>query len=292
MSSPFQDRYLWTSDNVRLHYREYPGDPALPAILCLPGLTRNARDFESLASHLAPRFRVVTPSFRGRGDSGYAKDPLTYVPLTYLQDLGRLVEEAGLQRFIIIGTSLGGLMGLLLDMTHRESIAGLVLNDLGPTMEETGLQRVRSQVGRGGNWPTWLHAARDIGRRQADIYPGWPLEKWLTHAKRLCRVSREGRIAWDYDPEIAAPFDLPHNDSSLDLWLALDGFKGRPVLSLRGERSDILSAETQARMQARIPDVVAVTVPKVGHAPTLEEPAALEAIDAFLAPFGEGGGQV
>jgi len=285
MTIPYEDRYLWSADNVRLHYRDHAGDPARPTILCLPGLTRNARDFESLAAHLAPRFRVVTSSFRGRGDSGYAKDPLTYVPLTYLQDLGRLVDEACLQRFIIIGTSLGGLMGLLLDMTHRDRIAGLILNDLGPTMEEAGLQRVRSQVGRGGNWPTWLHAARDIARRQADIYPGWPLEKWLAHTKRLCRISREGRIAWDYDPEIAAPFDLPHSDSSLDLWLALDGFRGRPVLSLRGERSDILTAGTQAEMQVRIPGLVAVTVPKVGHAPTLEEPAALEAIERFLAPF-------
>jgi len=285
MTTAFEDHYLWTSDNVRLHYRDHAGDPTRPAILCLPGLTRNARDFESLATRLAPRFRVVTPSLRGRGDSGYAKDPLTYVPLAYLQDLGRIIDQARLRRFIVIGTSLGGLMGLLLDMAHKDSIAGLVLNDLGPTMEEGGLQRVRSQVGRGGNWPTWLHAARDIARRQADIYPGWPLEEWLAHAKRLCRVSREGRIVWDYDPEIAAPFDLPHNDSSLDLWLALDGFKGRPVLSLRGERSDILTAGTQATMQARIPGLVAVTVPNVGHAPTLEEPAALEALDSFLTPF-------
>ena len=279
------DRYAWSSDSVRLHYRDYAGDASNPAILCLPGLTRNARDFEALATSLAPRFRVVTPSFRGRGESGYAKDPLTYVPLVYLRDLGLVIEEAGLKRFIIVGTSLGGLMGLLLDMTHRDSIVGLVLNDLGPTMEESGLQRVRSQVGRGGNWPTWLHAARDIARRQAFIYPGWSLEKWLSYSKRLCRVSREGRIAWDYDPEIAAPFDLPHNDSSLDLWLALDGFRGRPVLSLRGERSDILTAQTQARMQERIPGLEAVTVPKVGHAPTLEEPDAVKAINSFLARF-------
>lgn len=285
----FTDHFLFTSDNVRLHWRDWPGDPARPALLCLPGLTRNARDFESLAARLSPAFRVLTPSLRGRGDSGYAKDPLTYVPLTYLQDVGRIVEEAGLERFIVIGTSLGGLIGLLLDVTQRERLAGLVLNDLGPDMEAAGLDRVRAQVGRGGNWASWLQAARDIARRQAEIYPDWTLEQWLAHAKRLARVSREGRIVWDYDPAIAAPFSLPHGDGSssgaLDLWLSLDGFRNRPVLSLRAEHSDILTAATQARMKARLPQLDAVTIPRVGHAPTLDEPEAVAALDRFLAPF-------
>jgi pimeloyl-ACP methyl ester carboxylesterase len=184
VESRWTEHYLWTSDNVRLHYRDFAGGrEGQPALLCLPGLTRNARDFQALAERFAPRFRVITPSFRGRGDSGYARDPLSYVPLTYLQDLGRLLDDAGLSSLIIIGTSLGGLMGLLLDGTQRSRIAGLVLNDLGPTMEEAGLARVRTQVGKGGNWPTWLTAARDIARRQADIYPGWKLEQWLARAK-------------------------------------------------------------------------------------------------------------
>lgn len=291
MQQNWTERYLWTSDNVRLHYRDYgTAREGRPVLLCLPGLTRNARDFEVFASRFAPRFRVVTPSFRGRGDSGYARDPLTYVPLTYLQDMGRLMDEARISSAVIVGTSLGGLIGLLLDVTQHSRIAGLVLNDLGPEMEEDGLARVRQQVGRGGNWQSWLIAARDIARRQADIYPGWTLEQWLAHAKRLCRVSREGRIVWDYDPEIAAPFSLPHGDSAssgaLDLWLALDSYRDRPVLSIRGERSDILSAATQAKMAARLPRLTAITVPRVGHAPTLEEPAAIEALEAFLAPLG------
>lgn len=286
MQSRWTDHYLWTSDNVRLHYRDFEGGrEGQPALLCLPGLTRNARDFETLAERLSPTFRVVTPDFRGRGDSGYARDPLSYVPLTYLQDLGRLLDEARLSTVIIVGTSLGGLMGLLLDGTQRSRIAGLVLNDLGPTMEEAGLARVRAQVGRGGNWPTWLTAARDIARRQADIYPGWALEEWLAHAKRLCRVSREGRIVWDYDPEIAAPFNLPNADPPIDLWAAFDGYRGRPVLSIRGALSDVMSAATQARMAERLPGLTAVTVPRVGHAPTMEEPEAVEALDRFLKPF-------
>ena len=177
MQQNWTDRYLWTSDNVRLHYRDYGATrEGQPVLLCLPGLTRNARDFEAFAQHFAPRFRVVTPSFRGRGDSGYARDPLTYVPLTYLQDVGRLMDDARISSTVIVGTSLGGLIGLLLDVTQRSRIAGLVLNDLGPDMEEGGLARVRQQVGRGGNWQTWLIAARDIARRQAEQIAARDLE--------------------------------------------------------------------------------------------------------------------
>lgn len=289
MQTNFTDRYFWTGDNVRLHYRDYPGgNQGQPVLLCLPGITRNARDFEALAAHFAPRFRVLAASFRGRGESGYPRDPLTYVPLTYLQDMGLLMDDAGVEKVVIIGTSLGGLIGLLLDVTQHHRIAGLVLNDIGPDMEEAGLARVRALLGRGGNWPSWLAAARDIARRQAEIYPDWPLEKWLIHAKRLCRVSREGRIVWDYDPEIAAPFSLPNNSSNagaLDLWLTLESYRDRPLLSLRGELSDILSAASQARMAERMPNLTAVTVPRVGHAPTLEEPVAMEALERYLGGF-------
>lgn len=289
MQPNWTDRFLWTGDNVRLHYRDYPGGKAgQPALLCLPGITRNARDFEAFAARFAPRFRVLVASLRGRGESGYARDPLTYVPLTYLQDMGLLMDDAGLDRVVIVGTSLGGLIGLLLDVTQHSRIAGLVLNDVGPEMEEAGLSRVRALLGRGGNWASWLIAAREIARRQADIYPDWTLEQWLVHAKRLCRVSREGRIVWDYDPEIAAPFNLPNNSSNsgaLDLWLALESYRDRPLLSIRGELSDILSAATQARMAERLPGLAIATVPRVGHAPTLEEPAALAALERYLGAF-------
>lgn len=287
VSPAFTDAYAWSSDGVRLHFRDFAGGaPGRPAIVCLPGLTRNARDFESLASRHAGRFRLLTPSFRGRGESGYAKDPLTYVPLTYLQDVGRILDQAGVEKVVLVGTSLGGLVALLLEVTQAGRIAGLVLNDLGPEMEEAGLARVRAQVGRGGNWPSWLAAARDIARRQADIYPEWTLEQWLAHAKRLCRVSQAGPIVWDYDPQIAAPFSLPQGGQQPDLWPALDAFRDRPLLSVRGARSDILSAETQARMAARLPRLEAVTVPGVGHAPTLDEPEAVAALDRFLERFG------
>ena len=276
------DQYFFTPDNVRLHWRDHPGDPARPALLCLPGLTRNMRDFAALAGRMSPRHRVVTVSFRGRGDSGYARDPLTYVPFTYLSDLNLLVQEAGLERFAVIGTSLGGLMGLMLGMTQRPRLAGLLLNDVGPELEAAGLLRIRQQLGRGGNWVTWLHAARDLAQRQADIYPDWQLPDWLAHAKRLCRVTREGRIDWDYDAGIATPFQLPHSDDGVDFRAALAGFAGQPVLSLRGGLSDVLAADAQQRMRALLPGIRLATIPRVGHAPTLDEPEAAAAIESWL----------
>jgi pimeloyl-ACP methyl ester carboxylesterase len=276
------DGWFWSRDGLRLHYRDYPGPAARPVLLCLPGLTRNASDFDRLAQRLAGRWRVVAVDLRGRGESAWPRDSLTYVALTYLLDLGLLIEAAAIERFVVLGSSLGGALALQLTTGHRSAMAGVILNDFGPTIAAAGLARLRANVGRGGNWPTWLHAARDLGARNAAIYPGWSLADWLGFAKRLCRVTAAGRIILDYDPRIAEPFRLPHGDAGSDLWAAFAALAGLPVLCLRGEFSDVLSAATVAAMAARLPAMTAVTVPGVGHAPCLDEAAAMAAISALL----------
>ncbi len=286
MTAAATDRYFLTDDEVRLHYRDFAGGgDGRPAAVCLPGLTRNVRDFESLALRLAPRFRVLTVSFRGRGESGHAADPQSYVPAIYAEDLKRLLADAGCARSIVIGTSLGGLVGLMLGAAGGAEVAGIVLNDVGPVLEQSGLGRIRAALGRGDNWPSFLAAARDIARLQRDIYPDWTLESWLAHAKRLCRIAADGRIVWDYDPEIAAPLHLAADDETPDLWPLFEAWRGRPMLSIRGELSDILSAATQAEMKRRHPGLETATVPRVGHAPTLDEAESRAAIDGFLQPF-------
>jgi len=275
----------WTAgDGLKLHYRDYAGGgDGRPPIICLPGLTRNARDFEGVADRLKGDWRLICVELRGRGQSDYAKDAMSYVPPVYWQDVEKLIADLGLERFVLFGTSLGGLITMLLAMADSKRIAGALLNDIGPVLEAKGLEHIRSYVGRSHSWPTWLHAARFLREAQSDRYPDWEIGQWLVYAKRLCRLTPGGRIAFDYDMRIAEPFRAPGGDTGFDLWTAFAGLKGVKSLVLRGEISDLLSRGTVERMLAENEAMEAATVPRVGHAPTLDEPEAAAAIDRLLA---------
>jgi pimeloyl-ACP methyl ester carboxylesterase len=278
----YTDGYWWSPDGLRLHYRDYAGDAAQPPLLCIPGLTRNARDYETLASRLAGVRRVIAVDLRGRGESAYAKDPMSYVPLTYLQDLEALIVELKLDRFVAVGTSLGGILTMLMASTHPERIAGAVLNDVGPEIDPAGLGRIRGYVGK-ANWhPTWMHAARAVAEANADVYPDYGIEQWLDMAKRLYRLNSAGRIVLDYDMKIAEPFRVPGNEAGPDMWRAFEALRDKPLLIVRGETSDILSGETAAEMDRRAINSELVTIPATGHAPTLTEPEAVAAIGRLL----------
>ncbi len=279
----FADRFWTSRDGLKLHYRDYPGGLGRPPLMCLPGLTRNARDFTHLAERLAGKWRVICPDLRGRGDSAYAKDSATYNPLQYADDLSVLLEEEKIDRFVVIGTSLGGLLAMMLAMGGAQRLAGVVLNDVGPEIAPEGLDRIRGYVGQGRSFPTWMHAARALEEAQGPVFPDYEIADWLTMAKRCMVVGSNGRIVFDYDMKIAEPFGQPGGEAGVDLWPAFQALNGRPVLSLRGELSDILSPVIQNRMAKALKDCEAVTVPRVGHAPMLDEPVAVAAIDRLLA---------
>ncbi len=285
----YEDRYWWSQDNLRLHYRDYPAsaqgraDDERPAILCIPGLTRNARDFEPIAERLAPEWRVICVELRGRGESAYAKDPMTYVPLVYLQDLIALLDDLKLPRFIGIGTSLGGIMLMLLATVRGNQMAGVLLNDIGPELAPAGLERIKTHVGTGGPQPTWVHAARALEDVQSVVYPKWRLQDWLRFAKRLYRLNSQGRMVLDYDQRIAEPFRVPGGEAGVNLWPTFEAMAGIPLALVRGALSDLLAPETAAQMQAKMPSLDFTEVPGVGHAPTLEEAPAVAAIDRLLA---------
>ncbi|SEN23401.1 Pimeloyl-ACP methyl ester carboxylesterase [Sphingomonas gellani] len=279
--SDFESRF-WNHDGLKLHFRDYAGPAAGVPVLCLHGLTRNARDFHDLACRLAAGRRVLVPDFRGRGRSEHARDPLSYVPGCYLGDIRSLLAEQGIGRFGVIGTSMGGIVAMLL-AAGGAPIAAAVLNDIGPVIEPAGLARIRGYVGRASSFPTWMHAARAVQEANADIYPHWGLSDWLAMAKRSYRLTGAGRIVLDYDLKIAEPFRGQADAEAPDMWAAFSALGDVPTLIVRGARSDILSRATAERMAASLPRADVLTVADVGHAPILSEPGVPEAIDRVLA---------
>jgi len=272
MTNPWD--YTWQSaDGLALSARIYPGDPTSAPVLCLPGLTRNGRDFEDLAAALAPRWPVICPDLRGRGNSARATDPATYNPVTYLDDIERLLAALDTKRFFVIGTSLGGLLTMMLAGVDADRIAGVVLNDIGPEIDPAGLARIRGYVGVAARFSDWDEAARALAVAQGGAFPAFGHDDWLRMARRTMR-DVAGTIEFDYDMAIAQPFASDDGASPApDLWPLFDALAGRPVLVVRGGTSDILSAATAEAMPARFANVDLITVPDVGHAPTLDEPA-------------------
>ena len=275
----------WTSaDGLTLRYRDYPGRGDRPPVLCIPGLTRNCRDFEPLAEALAGEWRVICADLRGRGQSDYARDSASYQPLQYAADILALLDHLALPRVVMVGTSLGGIVIMVIAMTAPDRIAAALLNDVGPEIEATGLARIREYVGQGRSFPTWVHAARGLKDQAGAAYPDFELADWLRLAKRLMAIGPGGRISFDYDMKIAEPFQTADGTAPApDMWPAFRALAGRPLLAVRGELSDILSAATLERMTREVPELEAVTVERTGHAPTLEEPDARAAIARLLA---------
>jgi len=282
----WQTRSFRSSDGLTLSYRDYAGPPGAGAapLLCLPGLTRNARDFESLALELARARRVLSPDLRGRGRSAHDSNAANYQPATYLRDVLELLSAAAAPRVLAIGTSLGGLLTLLLAGARPAVLTGAVLNDIGPVLEEAGLARIRGYVGKAGAMRSWQEAAAACREANGAAFPELGDADWLAFAQRTCVATPDGGVRFDYDPQIAVPLAgtaaAPAAGDPWSLWAPLANV---PTLVIRGAHSDILSAATLAKMQRRKPDLLAVSVPNRGHAPLLDEPVALAAIREFVA---------
>jgi pimeloyl-ACP methyl ester carboxylesterase len=268
-------------DGLSLHVRDYPG-PARPrlTVLCLPGLTRNARDFEELAEHLAQRYRVICPDLRGRGLSAYAPDPMTYVPAVYTRDVASLLDAMRVKEVALIGTSLGGIIGMIMAAVMPHRLLGLVLNDVGPELDPAGMKRIGGFVGKPVQFPSWEAAVAGIRAADAAIYPDYGDADWLAVAHRRCIQGPDGCVRPDYDLAIAKPFAVDF--APVDLWPFFARAAELPTLAIRGASSDLLSSAVFARMKEASPGLTCITVPDRGHVPALDEPIAREAIDAFL----------
>ena len=281
-SEGYADCYFTVRDGLRLHYRDYPGSADRPPLLCLPGLTRNARDCADLAERYSPHFRVIALDFRGRAASDYDPVPARYNPLTYAGDVIELLDQLGIPQAIFVGTSLGGLVTMVMAATAPQRIAAAIINDVGPDVDPAGISRILSYVGKDVRFKSWDEVGSTISANYGGKFERYTHADWVAMAKRNCR-EENGEIRFDYDMAIAEPFKTAGPVPEVDLWPLFAALGVKPLLVVRGEKSDLLTAETAEKMQAAAPGMKLAVVPGVGHAPELSEPEAVEAIDGFLA---------
>lgn len=277
----YDDCYLVVRDGLKLHYRDYPGASDRPPILCLHGLTRNSRDFADFAKRYSPAFRILVLEFRGRADSDYDPLPMRYNPLTYAGDVLELLDQLSLDRAIFVGTSLGGLVTMTIAAMAPQRIAGTILNDIGPDVDPGGIDRILTYVGKDRRFRSWDEAADAIASNYGAAFDRYTHDDWVKMAKRNCREV-DGEIRFDYDMAIAEPFKSLGATPAVDLWPFFEALAQKPLLVIRGEKSDLLTPETAAKMQRVAPQMKLATVPGVGHAPELDEPVAAAAIEDFL----------
>lgn len=276
------DRYWYSAEGLRLHYRDYEGPRDKPPILCIPGLTRNARDFEPVAERYAGDWRVICVELRGRGDSAHDPDPKRYTPHYYVADLLKLLDQEGIADAVFFGTSLGGICSMLLASTDAERIAGAMLNDIGPEIDQSGIDRISGYVGREARFGSWEEAIAILAERNREVFPKWESAEWERFARRIMYQAADG-IRFQYDMAIAENFRAATEGPQGANWHLYEALAGRPLLILRGELSDLLSAEVAEAMVGRLAgDAELVTVPAVGHTPSLEEPEAQAAMDRLL----------
>lgn len=276
------DRFWYSAEGLRLHYRDYEGPRDKPPILCIPGLTRNARDFEPVANRYAGKWRVVCIDLRGRGFSDSDPDPRRYTPHYYVADILKLLDQEGIADAVFFGTSLGGICTMLFASTDADRIAGAMLNDIGPEIDEAGIERISGYVGREVAFDSWDQAIFALTERNREVFPRWGDGEWNRFTRRIMHETPDG-IRFQYDLRIAENFRDATEGPQGANWHLYEALAGRPVLILRGGRSDLLSADIAEQMASRLDgDAELVVVPDVGHTPNLEEPESQAAMDRLL----------
>ena len=277
--------YPSADGRLTLYARDYAaagGGADRPALVLMHGLTRNSADFSSLADRLAGRFRLVVPDQRGRGRSDRDAEPANYaLPVLCADTLG-LIARLELDRPVLIGTSMGGLMAMGMAAANPAGFRGLVLNDVGPVVEAEGLARIAAYAGRAEAIASWDAAAAYARRINGEAFPHYDAAQWLAFARRTFR-EEAGGLVLDYDPAIASAGSGTPGAPPPDLWPIWDTLAPLPILAIRGATSDILGEQTLVAMGSRHPGLATCTVPGIGHAPMLDEPEAIAAIEAFLA---------
>ena len=287
MSDVAISRFVTAQDGLKLHVRDYGHDhlSAMP-VICLPGLARSGADFEDLATALAtdsrtPR-RVLAIDSRGRGRSDYDPNPANYNLAVELADVLAILTALGIGPAVFVGTSRGGLLTMLLATARPTAIAGCVLNDIGPEIDPQGLARIKSYVGKLPQPENFLDAAAVLQRLFGTLFPKLGEDDWMKYARRTFKET-DGRLIPDYDVKLGTIMTEVDLDKPLPtMWKEFDALAQVPMMVIRGDNSDILSAETVAAMQAHHPALQVVAVPDQGHAPLLAEADIIGRIAMFI----------
>lgn len=261
-------------DGAMLAYRDEGA--GLP-LLCLPGLTRTMADFDYLIPHLPP-LRLIRMDYRGRGESDWT-GPATYTVEQESRDALRLMDHIGVSKAAILGTSRGGLIGMVLGAVARDRVLGLCLNDVGPEIARNGLTRIFDYVGRNPAGGTHQGYAERLSRSPG--FDGVPMSRWLEEARKLAVETPNG-LRLPYDPALREAFLKAFEGPPVDLWPLFDTLAGLPLALIRGANSDLLTMETVEKMRARRPDMDFAEVPDRAHIPFLDEPETVVLIRGFL----------
>ncbi|NKC30374.1 alpha/beta fold hydrolase [Falsiroseomonas selenitidurans] len=265
-------------DGLVLSALDHPGPEHRTPLLCLPGLTRSAEDFDDLAARHAGRRRVLALDHAGHGESARAREVSRYGIEDSLRDVLDAMAALHCHRAVLVGTSFGGILGMVLGVVRPTVLAGVVLNDVGPVLQPVGLESVQDLVGRDPALPGLDAAVAHLKDRLPPLVMDAPA--WQRFAARTFRPGPDG--AWHPRWDIRIARAMGAGGPMPDLWPAFGALAHAPLLLLRGEVSGLLSRETADAMRAARPDMAFAEIPATGHCPTLEEPAAVAALDAFL----------
>jgi pimeloyl-ACP methyl ester carboxylesterase len=280
-NASFAEGIVSAGDGVRMYYRDY-GDQRSPktAVLCLSGLTRNSKDFHGLAKWLSSERRVISLDYRGRGQSGYDPHWQNYQPETYVADVRHLLSALNLHRVFVVGTSLGGIVTMGMGIAMPGVLAGALLNDVGPDISMEGLHIIQRYMEAEKAFPDWRAVADHLAHYFPDLGFNTP-EEWEFLARLSYRQREDGKIVQEWDPNIVRPLQN-FDPEGIDLWPLFRSLRRIPLVTLRGEKSNILTVDTFTKMSVANPQMNAVTVPDVGHVPSLAEPQSIEALSGAL----------
>lgn len=280
----YTEHYYQSADGLNLYYRDYEGDDTRLPFICLSGLTRNSGDFHDFATRYSGTRRIFALDYRGRGKSQYDKVYQNYDPQTYLSDVFLFLKSRDIEEAVFIGTSLGGILTMAMAGFAPQYVAAVLLNDIGPDVDQSGSERIAEYVGNDIRYPTIEAVAKAQKEQFSNAYPDLDEAGWIKTSKISFILDQDNKnYRPNYDLAIGRALkEQLSKDQAIDLWPLFESLKNVPTLAIRGARSDVLCKEVFDKMQKRHPLMETLTLENRGHVPLLDESMALQKMDQYF----------